>query len=308
MIDFETAWADQEDLDRLLQPRKSPNQELYWPNNNYGLSRAVKEYAGYPIDKPLFAIVPHGVYLNVDGAAPALEVQNPLPAVLSFPEYVDDAYARTTNKMVIPSAAPFLYALANMGGCSPRQDRTGTVFFPQHSTAKVHVHAPLEEIAERLTQLPDEYQPVTVCAHWYDYSIGLHEPFARRGMRIVSAGHLTDDEFVYRLIHIMAAHRYAGSNALGSNAFYAIAVGMPYWIMDAPTTVEADAGFPLSVPTERRAAENRRITSLFAELPTRVTPEQKQLAEYYLGQERFKSPAGLLADLKLAERRARYGR
>ena len=30
-------------------------------------------------------------------------------------------------------------------------------------------------------------QPFTVCIYWHDYEQGMHKPFEKRGMRIVSA-------------------------------------------------------------------------------------------------------------------------
>lgn len=308
MIDFDTAWAEQDDLAALLQPRQSASQEIYWPNNNYGAARVLKEYAGYPLDKPLFAIVPHGVYLLVDRAAPPLEAQAPLPAILSFPQYVDEAYRRSTSKLVIPSAAPFLYALARLGNPGQRSDASGTIFFPMHSTARVRIEAPLDEVAEKLTLLPAEYQPVTVCTHWYDYSIGLHEPFARRGMRIVSAGHLHDDDFMYRLAHLMTAHRYVASNAVASNLFYAVAAGMPYWVMDSEWRMDIAPDFPAHAYSAAREADMDGIKQMFSSLPAaQPTQLQRDTAMAQLGGDRFKPASGLLADLQLAERRAKYG-
>jgi hypothetical protein len=305
LITYEEVWAEQEDLESLLAPKRPRSSELFWPNNNYGAARVLKDYAGYPLDKPLFAIVPHGVYLSIDEEAPHYEKDVKLPAVLSFPEYVDAAFKRGSRKVVIPSAAPFLYALARVGGLPRYEQRKGLIFFPMHSTAKVRVESPLDEIAEGLLELPDEYQPVTVCAHWYDYSIGLHKPFEERGFTIVSAGHLSDESFMYRLIHLMAVHQYAGSNALASNTFYSIAAGMPYWIPpEATVSVTPAEDFHMMSLTERRVAENARIRALFAELPTEIAPEQREAADYYLGAARFKTPDGLLADLLYAERLA----
>ena len=105
----------------------------------------------------------------------------------------------------------------------------------------------------------------------------------------------------------MAAHKYAGSNSLASNAFYALAAGVPYWIMDSQIGMQVAPNFPVPERSEKRAEENMRLTRMFETLPSAITPEQTEIANAYLGAERFKSPEGLLADLEIAERRARYG-
>jgi len=301
MLDFETAWEQQKDLGALVAPRTPRVKEIYWPNSNYGFSRALKQYAGLPVTKPIFGVLPHGVYLAADRELFPGERDAPLPVAFTYPEYVDEIWREQSDKTVIPSASPFLYALALMKSVLEPVERSGTAFFPSHSTAKVRIETQTDRIIELLDGLPEEYKPVTVCMHWYDYTIGLHEPYEERGFKIVSAGNLHDDNFLFRLVHIMRAHKYACSNSLGSNTFYAIATGIPYFLLDVRTTVKGEPGFFMLSPSTQREAENERVRQMFLGLPDGITQEQQAAVDYYLGWDRMKTQSGLREELLKAE-------
>lgn len=305
LLDFETAMAQQSDLKSLCAERPRPQREAHWPNENYGFSTVLRRYSGYPDSDPIYAVIPHGVYLSSDSEMNGPEAQAPMPAAYTYPEYLDRLYRRLTNKHVIPSASPFLYALELAGEVRVAPERVGTMFFPAHSTMGVRVDAPHELIASMLLELPEEYQPVTVCVHWFDYSQGMHKPYAKRGLRIVSAGHVADQQFLFRLIHLLSTTRFAASNALGSNAFYAMAMGIPYFLLDTEVTHNPLHGRKRDVPSEKQAARNARLREMLLARREEVTPELAEETRYYLGAERLKSRDSLLTDLIYARRLVR---
>lgn len=308
MIDLDKALADQQNLRRLIMPRKPRFPEFYWPNANYGFSSVLKEYAGYPAKYPIMAVIPHGVYLN-DSRLFAGELEVPLRAVLSFPEYRDSLWESTSDKTVVPSAAPFLYALALMqaSGWEPPAQREGTIVAPQHSTAAIDTDTRWGKLAEELAALPERFHPITLSLHWQDLERKRDQEFTRRGIRVVCAGHLGDQEFLFRLIHLMSQHRYAASNNVGSHMFYALAMGLPYFLVGRRPTTHITRGYEhlrqhFGVGDGSASERSQELRAAFAvplaDVPDEPTPEQCELADYYLGASRFKSREGLLADLE----------
>jgi hypothetical protein len=162
--------------------------EIFRPNAYYGLDAVLKKYAGLPRNYALKAVVPHGISLARNQFVWDKERDVPLPMVFCYPPFRQQAYVEQTDKFILPSASPFLYVIELLKS-HPQPQRQGTIFFPVHSIDRVTVQMDFERMAERLTLLEPEYQPVTVCVFWKDYLLGHHIPFQKRGMRVVSAGH-----------------------------------------------------------------------------------------------------------------------
>lgn len=312
MISLEQALADQGNLGRLCSPRPLRIRERYWPNSNYGFSSVLKTYAQAPADEPLWGLIPHGVYLDGDHLFEG-EIEAPVPAVFSFPAYRDEVWAKRTDKLVIGSAAPFVYAVELMrsAGWAMPERRSGTIVFPMHSTATIETNTRWSRLADELVALPDEFQPVTVCLHWQDLARKREAEFARRGMRVVSAGHLTDQEFLFRMIHLMSQHRYAASNAVASNLFYAVWLGMPYFLVGRQPELSLTRGnehlrSQYNLGSDAAALRTEAVRGQFASLPDgsqlEPTGEQLRIASEYLGVDRLRTPEGLRDDLELARR------
>jgi hypothetical protein len=187
---LDEALAEARDLARVCAPRRLDTCEIFEPNAFYGSDSVLKAYAGLAPDESLKAVVPHGVVFD-EGYVWEVERQAMLPAVLAYGENRESAYRRATAKLVIRSAPPFAYAGKLLEG-APAPARAGTLFFPSHSTHRVTWHTDLDGLAEALLALEAKFQPVTVCMYWRDYELGRHLPFSRRGLPVVSAGHMFD--------------------------------------------------------------------------------------------------------------------
>jgi hypothetical protein len=299
MLTLEETLSSQNDLETLCLDRALETNELFTPNDFYGNSLILKAYAGLPFEYALKVIVPHG-------ASPAdslweAERNAPLPAILGYWPELQQLYARETDKVVIPSALSFLYLLELLKA-QPQPERRGTIFFPSHSTHHIAVQMDFEALAEELTRLGDEYQPVTVCIYWRDFNLGHHLPFQERGLRIVSAGHIFDPLFLFRFYHLCSMHRYAASNGLGSQLFYSIKAGCSYFHLDTGEYSFAAEDYILkrdtaTIPPAREAT----LKSLFSDPRPTMTAEQIAVVDYYLGTDHFKSPRELRRQFLYAE-------
>jgi len=301
----EESLAEARDLARVCAPRSLETGEIFEANAFYGNDRVLKAYAGLPLDQPLKAVIPHGVVFDESYVWP-LEQQALLPAVLAYGENRERAYSRATDKLVIRSAPPFAYAAKLLEGAPPLQ-RAGTLFFPTHSTHHITWQADFDGMAEALLALEPKFQPVTVCVYWRDYELGRHLPFSRRGLPVVSAGHMFDPQFLFRIVHLCRAHAYAASNVLGSYVVYSVIAGCCFFFLPGfearRSADEAAHGADISAPGETGAALQREFAQPYASLGARRADLLSRASDF----DRILAPAALRAALAMADRLDRYG-
>lgn len=306
MWTLEETLASQDDLDQLCADRPLQTSEVFAPNAFYGMDAILKMYAGLPPTYALKVLVPHGIVLDEKFVWRA-ERKSLLPAVLCYPSYRLPAYASSTEMIVIPAASPFLYLTALLGG-QQQPKRRGTIFFPHHSTHHLAVQMDFEALAEALVHLDDQYQPLTVCIYWRDFNLGRHLAFERRGLRVVSAGHMYDPHFLFRFYHLCSMHRYAASNGLGSHIPYCLKSSCCYFHFDpVPHARVADEEILRRDTASGSRAVRARLESLLAIRRPFTTAAQIETVDYFLGADQFKSPEGLREQLRWAEGLDRFG-
>lgn len=303
MIDLDSALADQSDLRALCAKREGfESVEKHLPNEGYGFARAMKLYAGYPLDRPINAVVPHGVYLNAETMLPD-ELAAPVPAVLNYPAFRARVWERDTDRVLVPSASPFLYALSLFRDEYPDtgQERRGTLFFPGHIVSKVRTSTVWESLARELSQMDERFQPVTVCIYYVDYWAGHHIEFEKMGLPVVSAGNHADREFIFRWLHLLSRHRYAASNSLGSSIYYARKAGVPTFLTKELIRHTGDPALSVLAqhqPTTQLRKTKAAISDAFSGDPEAESDDRDALVDYLLGAENFRSPEGLLSELE----------
>jgi hypothetical protein len=271
--------SEQADLGRLCADRALRTDEVFAPNAYYGFDWVLKRYAGLPDDRPLKVVIPHGIELNEAHVWQA-EATAPLPAVLCYSPRQLRAYAERSRKIGLLSSTPFLHVAALVG--PPSETRRGTLFFLSHSTHHITAVSPFEQLAEQLQALPERFHPISVCVYWRDFLLGHHLEFERRGMRIVSSGHMYDRHFLVRLHHLCSLHRYACSNEIGSHLFYSMAAGCSYFQLGANAELHYDQARRSDVATIPDPIRVR-IEQLFATPHDTPTQEQRMLIDDYVG-------------------------
>jgi hypothetical protein len=267
-------------------------KEYYEPNLTYGGAQILRRYSGF--EGPIPAVIPHGVVF--DSRLYPGEIAARPKSVLSWPVYRDAGW--TQFKHVVPSCAPFLYALALAGEPDPTVKRAGTLFVPKHSVHIMNVDVDWRRLARSLRDLEP---PVTVQMYWRDIELGHDRFFTRAGYEVVCAGQANDPDFFYNVIGFLRRVKCACANDLGSHAFYSIAAGVPYFLSGEQAR-SIYCGPPdladTYIASDSERAVRDEIYPLFAEKHDLITDDQRDVADYFLGTERFKSPEELLADLE----------
>jgi hypothetical protein len=287
----------QEDLLDLCRDLPHPTDGPFPQNSFYGIANIIRRYARLSSSFPIAAVIPHSVMLDPSFVW-GTEIDARVPAVLSFPEYRDEVYRAVTSKRVIPSASPYIY-LVRMLESIPETKREGTIFFPAHSTHHVTTSMRPEKTAANLSDVDGRFRPVTVCMYWRDIQLGRHTPYLDRGLRVVSAGHIFDDRFLYRLHWLCSQHTYSSGDTLGSHTFFSVESGC--------THISLFDEEPNSISRRTRETFGERVatgvgTDIIAEaigvFMSRDPDlgEQRRWVDYFLGRRRA-LPPGELGDL-----------
>lgn len=303
MISLEQTLNEQENIEELCKPKLENRFEVYSPNDNYGFAYILKTYANYPIEEPIYATFPHGPYLR-DRVIPKSELEVELPAHLNYPPYTTDLWKKATKKKkVIPAAAPIHYALKLFSPEVKPDQRKGTLFMPKHSTQVVSVSFDKQAVIQELKSLPEEFHPITVCVHWQDVEKGLHTFFKSNGFNVVSAGHLTDYQYMFRWLHLVSQYKLISHCGLGSALFYSILADHPFFLTKEDAKTDSNPNFQLfhkNIPHYSSAANKRmeNLRELFGKPLSEITAEQKSVVNYYTYADLVKSPEALNKQLK----------
>ena len=294
------------DLAYICTPRELSTYEIFDANAYYGNDYVIKLYANWPLDRPLKLVVPHGSVLNSQYIWDA-ERQARLPAVLAYSEDRARAYRQHTRKFPISSAPPLAYIPGLMGlDASTDVPRRGTLFFPSHSTHHLTAHTDFEGLAESLLRLDERLQPVTVCIYWRDYELGRHLPFHYRGLRVVSAGHIYDREFLFRLYFLCRSHLYAASNSLGTHLAYSLISGCTFFYHDGFDVLQSGTNEFLRTKS-KNSDDSLQLKEVFSEPVMSTTESQYQLVSRLYGIDRVLSPQRMRQVLSMTDRIDKYG-
>ncbi len=299
MLTREAAWQDQRDLSRLCAEREADTIELFPWNGFYGHAALLKAVTGLAPDRPLCITLPHGVTYR--GTPNQAETSADIATAYSYQREYDDALSRSGQRALIRGAAPFTYAPDLVGAVSG--PRSGTLYFPSHSTRFSTAEAEYDIIADQLARLPAHFGPTRACCYYLDILRGHHRPFLERGIEVVSAGHQHDPLFLLRLWHLLGSHKHVMSNSHGTHMAYAMYSGcsFTYW-STGNLQCRTEPGYEdwvVYAPPSYSAI----FETLFADGARRDDPAARQTALDFIGAAR-KLPIPLLRHaLQSAERR-----
>ncbi|MDP3921148.1 MAG: hypothetical protein Q8R76_10145 [Candidatus Omnitrophota bacterium] len=304
MLTLEETLADQENLTRLCDDKHLEPNEIFHINRYYGHGYVYKQYAGLPEDYPLKIALTHGIdSYNIPCQK---ELAGHLLDIYVYRNETQELYLNALKTLgvkttVTLAASPYLYVIDLLKN-QPAPPRKGTLFFPSHSAGQYIVKADFDAIANKLENLEDRYKPVTVCIFYRDFQRGHHKAFQKRGLRIVSAGHGLDPNFLFRFFRLCSTHAYSAGMCFGTSLFYAVKAGcshfhidgLEYWWVHKTSKHLGKTNPPV---TDHSLA----LGSLFKTPGDTATAEQTAAVDHYLGAAHFKQPHELRLQLLEAE-------
>jgi FkbM family methyltransferase len=255
-----------EALESLVRERPEKTCELFTPNDFYGHATLLKHYAGLPAGIPLLGVLPHGPSINHTIWQP--ELDSPVPNIFAISEEQKVCYQKASSKpvFVIGSVVHYAAEIISQELEVARQCAEGTVAFPAHSTHHLTCEFDQHQFIEALQTLPDSMGPVRVCLYWRDVQLKRHLKYLQAGFECVTAGHMFDPDFCFRLLKIFSQSKFAITNKMGSSALLAASLGLEVAYIDQTTRIrgtnekfEGEAAPTVDQPSAMALFESMKI-------------------------------------------------
>ena len=284
-----------ETLEQLAAECAQNTSELFGPNDFYGHAYLIKKYCSISQELSLPGIYPHG--LSIVDKVWAAELEHPLPFLILKSELQSDVYSKYSNKHSWIIGAPNYYAIkiieTELKEIQLRAE--GSVVFPIHSTHHLTNNYSFSEFVEYLKKLPEKSKPITICLGWRDIQLKMHERYFAEGFECATAGHMYHKDFFIRLLKIIASHKYAVVNDIGSSAFYCAAMNLPVTLFrQSINTQPARFGQSAHLLKEAQFEKYLPIVEQFIDTcknpDVSIAKKQKDIAESILGINYIKEP------------------
>jgi len=249
---------------------------LFDEDRKYSLNRIIRLMSGFPDVRPLPCRYEHG-HTPFDDR-PINDMKSKKRLMLVYNKRRLDTWQRYSNKTAFVIGSPFVQ-YRRLKNIYKAQDANGTVVFPLHSTPKDEGVFDRQEYSKKLKELPDEFHPIKICVHNHDFLHGFDKIYREQGYEVVTAGKREEPDFVDKFYEILRHCKYATSNAFGSYLFYAVEMGVPFFIYGPRASIRYTGKKKIS--SERILEEGEfgdYIEKLFSTYPQVEITEQQRVA------------------------------
>jgi hypothetical protein len=243
---------------------------------SYGQDDILRKYINYPKFLPLNVQIQHGWYSSEIPDSIRLD---DIKIMLVWSQRIADEWRKITKKSVYVIGAPFIL-YKEMHSIKKDPDAIGTVVFPNHSTPSNIEKYDVDVYSRYLKQLPDTYKPITVCLHYRDFDLYSLQ-FKKNGFNVVTAGdsRQKNNGFVKNFYNILKKHKYCCSNEIGSYTFYAVDLGIPFFIYGPESITQNKKNNKIIEKTKYRIDTR----NLFKTMNNEISIEQKNYVDSELG-------------------------
>ena len=280
---YPTTWEKQKSLNELgfsLSPRSN---EVFFPNEYYGLDLIVKAFLELGQERSLKFGVPHGVELGDDRVGNVYG----LGTVLSTLTYNNPIGLKNliTNRVPgwkIPAEHPILLLrnlMEDLQLLHHNPIKNATLFFPAHLQEGVNFEDKLYDkyICSKLSLLRTVKHDIEISLPGVDIQLNRHLVYEAAGFNVVSSGHIFDPYFLSRFTNLVTSYKEVATAEAGSHLFYTAALGC--------RTIFWDLGLPMVqlLAGERRNDSPFEIDSAAKTLFRDKQEINRATAENYLG-------------------------
>lgn len=252
----------------------------YSESTLYGMNLLIKDYAHFPRFLPLPCHAEHGWVVSGCALPSDLAVNKPVMLVHSRRRQRIWQRQKTTPALVMGSL--FIH-YKNKHRLQKNRSAKGTIVFAGHSTEDIQRVFDIKEYCQQLKKLPPKFQPVTVCLFWTDY-VKSAKIYRQSGLKVVTAGRRYKGglSFVKNFYRILANHKYACSNEIGTHLFYSVDFGLPFFLYGERThTIVKQRNLDQEVNLDSVVS---KAYKMFDTGPiSRILPEQKEFVKSEMG-------------------------
>jgi hypothetical protein len=209
---------NQENLELMSLDLDLVTTDIHIWNDFYGQSNVIKNKIFFK-PKTLYSTLEHGV--GFDDIIWHIDKNSVFKSSLIFSEFRKNVYKRQTKNYIFNIGSIINYIELNKV-----YNQKDSIYFLTHSTHEIDVNVNLKQIIDELKKLPLDIRPEFVCIYWKDIQRGKHIIFLENGFKVISAGHMYDNLFLYRLKEIFMNFKVLITNELGSHVFHANTCGL----------------------------------------------------------------------------------
>lgn len=261
----------------------------------YGLHDIVKLHAGLPFC-PASVHVQHGWYPDAD--VPFTDLHSSSSLMLCWNKRFKQNWERKSRTPCLIMGAPFVQ-YRRAAGIEQAPDARGTIAYPAHAMRQIKPAFDLDQYCAELEALPERFHPITVSLHPLDISVfNLDKAYHARGFRTVCAGLDHARPFCEVFYDNLRKYRYATSNEPGSYTFFAVEMGIPFFVLGPLATLDNRDGISPDFPHEeisiKRFEFGRIAYDLFAGgVRGEISPEQRDYVLSEVGEPDWATPEEL---------------
>jgi len=257
----------------------------YHEVRNYGFNHIIRRYSGFPWYLPLPAHMEHG-WTPYDFALKT-DLKSDKPLMLVFNRRREKIWKKESSMHVAIMGSPFIH-YKNAKRLNKSPNASGTIAFPSHSIYEGESRFSVEKYCRLLNDLPAEFKPIKICLFYLDYISPRAQIYKNAGFEVVTAGpKFTGSlDFANRFYRHLLSCRYATSNSVGSYAFYAIDLDIPFFLWgDKPKLVDNKKDINISKRKRRGESKLSRIArAIFSTGPSKtISRRQKDFVAEQMG-------------------------
>lgn len=278
---------EEKELNSLCQSDPKPAWRFfpspYWTAEVYSFGKYIRQYGRFPSFLPLCIFTDHGAG-SIDYPAKH-EIESDAPCQFYHSPKTFTEWKKISTKSCYVLYSPFVF-YRRKNRIERATDAKGTIAFPAHTTTVIEDASDIEIYIKQLLELPQEFQPVSVCLHMHDIRKGRHKIFLKHKIPVYTAGDGNDYRFCERFYNILKKFRYATSNMVGSYLYYSVEMGIPFSIYGNKQIFinSGDPNVPLGeYDPYKEFPSYRKAYDMFNGLYTEIMQEQREIVETDLG-------------------------
>ncbi len=283
---------NQDNLELMSKERELETDEIHNVNDFYGQASILRKYSNY--NRSIKVVYEHSIvihdliwYIDKESIIKNIFVSSP------FRLGIYKQQLPHKNILNIGSIINYAIAIDNpsfaKNNFKSSEKKNGSVFFPNHSTHHLKSTINSLEIIQKLKSLPIDYHPISICMYWKDIQHQEHLKYIQNGFKVVSAGHIYDKLFYFRLYDILRNFKYTLGSGFGSFMFHAARSGSlvvfpkELRILDEKISITTKDFIDKDLEERIQIGNNfnERVYKLFSNKIENYSKEQMQFIETY---------------------------
>ena len=278
-------------LSRNIPVYKFTDKQGILGNVCYGNNIAVKKAMGK--DFMSDCMIEHGIYFG----RYVIEEECIYPEISTIYTYspyrkevLEEYFGPNFSKNIIVVGPYIKFAehLYSEKKLSKLKEKFGKVLlvFPSHSSMDTSVDFNYNIWLYEIERRSEGYNTVIISLFWADINKGLHKKYLEKGYLIACNGNRFDPNFLSRQKDLIYLSDMTMSNNIGTHIGYCISMNKPHYIFHqkvSDSDISDRSKFDVSEIEKNREKEYGELYKQFSNFDTIITPEQKNIIEYFWG-------------------------